>query len=424
MTQPPERHVYSVKEFTNRLARLFARHSALSNIAIAGEVSDLHPFGNGHVAFRLKEEQAVLDCIAWFDRRRELPELRDGMAVIATGSIGVRKERGAYQLVVEQLEPTGIGALFALYEKLKEKFRAEGLFDPARKRAVPHLPRRVALISARGEAHADFVQTLGRDASFVSVRFIETRVQGEGAEIEIAAALDEASRLDVDVVVLTRGGGSYEDLFPFNLEPVVRAIVRSRHPVVTAIGHTQDHHLADDVADLNFHTPSLAAKHLAQGWLFVTQRLGEAQRALRRAMETVILQASHRTHDARTRLDRGAERLVERKRTAVAALSVALDRRSPQQGLAQRLDRLVKLKSRIDTGAVRYFKDAQLSLERTGARLDRVDPLAPLARGYAIVTRDGEAVKDAAALRKGDAIEARFERGRAAAVVESTAHDA
>lgn len=421
--ETPSRRIFSVKEFTAGLSGWFARKRFFSNIAIAGEISDVHPFGGGHVGFRLKEEQAILECVAWSDRRKELPELKNGMAVIATGSIGVRQDRGCYQLVVESVEPTGLGALFLLFERLKEKFRAEGLFEQERKRAVPELPRRVALISARGKAMEDFIGTLERRAPFVEVTFIETQVQGQGAEIEIATALDNASRLAVDVVVLTRGGGSYEDLFPFNLEAVVRGIVRSRHPVLTAIGHSGDRHLADEAADRSFGTPSLAAEHIAQGWVLASRRVREAERALARAVQGIVLAAARRADDAKLRLRHSAERLTMRKRESLARLATEIDRRSPQRILAHDRERLLTIAARVETTAVRFVNTMERALERAGARLDRVDPLAPLARGYAIVTRDGKAIRDASILHKGDAIEARFEHGRAAAVVESVGQD-
>jgi exodeoxyribonuclease VII large subunit len=415
---PANRRVYSVKEFTSGLAAWFASKKFFADMAIAGEVSDLHPFGNGHVGFKLKEEQAIIECVAWWDRHRELPELKNGMAVIATGSIGIRQDRGCYQLVVETIEPTGLGALFLKYEKLKEKFRAEGLFDTSRKRLVPQLPRRVALISARGKAMEDFVETLARKAPFVDVTFIEAQVQGQGAEIEIAAALDAASQMTVDVIVLARGGGSYEDLFPFNLEPVVRAIVRARHPVLTAIGHSGDHHLADDVADAPFGTPSLAAEHIVREWVLALRRVRDAERRLLRAAERILLQASHRAYDLRQRLRYTGAAMLNAKTSQLTQWRRRLDVRSPQRAIGERRERLIRLSGAIQTSTLRYMGRAGSAFQRAAAGLDRVDPLAPLARGYAIVTHAGKAVKDASELHGGDAIEARFKRGVALARVE------
>jgi exodeoxyribonuclease VII large subunit len=421
--EAPERRVYSVGEFMRRMAGLFLRTPSLRAISISGEISGLREF-NGHLGFTLKEERAVLDCVVWSDARRDLPELSNGLAAIASGEIKVRPDRSGYQLIVTGVEPTGRGELFLLRERLKKSFRDEGLFDPSRKRAVPALPRRIALVSARGKAMHDFIETLKREAPFVDVTFIEAQVQGVGAEIEIAAAIDDASRLNVDVIVITRGGGSYEDLFPFNLEPVVRAIVRAKHPVITAIGHEEDHHLADDAADMRFGTPSLAAEHIARGWVFALRRLRDAERDLARALRGILIQASQRADFQRQLLRRGAAALISSKRAAFSELDRRLDRRSPQRGIADRREQLVRLSGRMGASSQRLLNGVERRLRNASAGLDRMDPLAPLARGYAIVVRAGATISDAASLHAGDLVEARFERGSASARVESVRLDA
>jgi exodeoxyribonuclease VII large subunit len=420
--QTPTRLVCTVGEFTRRMANLFLRTPALGDIAISGEVSGLREF-NGHLGFTLKEERAVLDCVAWSDARTAFPPLENGMAVIATGKVGVRADRSAYQLIVESIEPTGRGKFLQLYESLKLKFRSEGLFEASRKRPVPELPRSVALISAHGKAMEDFVDTIARRAPFVAVTFIDTQVQGQSAEIEIAAAVDRASNLNVDVIVITRGGGSYEDLFPFNLEPVVRAIVRARRPVLTAIGHSGDHHLADDVADMTFGTPSLAAEHIARGWLLARERLAVAERELARAVRDVLGRAAQRADALATSLVHRASALLTAKRGLLGENDRRLERRSPQRFVAERRARLAQLGGQLETNAVRFASNARHRVERVNALLDRFNPLEPLSRGYAIVMKDGKAVRDAAALAPGDAIRARFERGSAAARVESVQPD-
>ena len=417
------RHIYSVKEFANRVAAWFAKQSIFADIAITGEVSELRQFGTGHLSFRLKEEQAVLECVAWSDRRRSLPELKNGMAIVATGSINLRQDRGCYQLIVESAESAGLGALFLQFEKLKAKFLAEGLFEPGRKRAVPKFPRRVALVSARGKAMEDFCETIGTKAPFVEVIFIETQVQGLGAEIEIADAIDRASRLNVDVIVLTRGGGSYEDLFPFNLEPVVRAIVRAKNPVLTAIGHWSDRHLADAVADERCDTPSLAAERLASGWIFAQRQLQETSRALTRAMQTVILQKGNTLLDRARELDhRSPDRMVTERRARLARLAGRLDT-SAATFWPRKSRTYSEARASLDRAVAAFFLNSDRALERMTARLNRVDPLAPLSRGYAIVTVQGKAIHDAAALHKGDILDAQFERGKASARVESVTND-
>jgi exodeoxyribonuclease VII large subunit len=355
--------------------------------------------------------------------------------------VQIYSERSGYQLHVESIEPTGLGSLFLLYERLKEQFRSEGLFEPARKRAIPKLPRRVALVSASGKAVADFRQTIERSVPFVEVLFVETRVQGQGAEIDIAQALDDASRLDVDAIVLTRGGGSYEDLFPFNLEPVVRAIVRAKAPVFTAIGHTEDRHLADEVADLSFGTPSLAAEAIARGWLLAARRLAEADRDLERIARTIVLGAAQRTDAAREKLERAARQVVTLRRETLRLRVVQLERYNPQRTLADVRRRLAGGTEKLNTVAAQFMSRKSRGwsesrerlarvvlatqtnfarrLERSVSALDRADPLAPLARGYAIVSSGGRVVRDAAVLQAGDAIEARLGRGMLDARVES-----
>jgi exodeoxyribonuclease VII large subunit len=444
VNEPAPRVVRTVREFTAGLQRWFAGHRQLQEVAISGEISGLHPF-NGHLGFTLKEEQAVLECVVWSDKRRTMPELQNGTSAIATGSVRIRPDRSGYQLIVERLELTGLGDLFLLYERLKTQFRTEGLFEAARKRAVPELPRRVALISARGKAMDDFIGTIRRGVPFVDVQFIETRVQGQGADVEIAAALDAASARDVDAIVLTRGGGSYEDLFPFNLEAVVRAIVRAKHPVLTAIGHSTDHHLADDVADMTFGTPSLAAEHIARGWLLAQRRLQVAQRDLERAVRDVVVRAAQRVESASREIDRLGARALAAKFAALTERTQRLDRRNPQRIVAERRERLAGFSGRLDTAMARamsrkahawgearasldralpaFLANVHRRLERLDDALNGLDPLRPLSLGYAIVLRDGKAVRDAATLAAGDEVEARFERGTARARVESVRQD-
>jgi exodeoxyribonuclease VII large subunit len=441
---PSPRIVRTVREFTGGLQRWFAGHRQLQEVAISGEISGLHPF-NGHLGFTLKEEQAVLECVVWSDKRRLLPDLKNGTSAIAIGNVRIRPDRSGYQLIVESVELTGLGELFLLFERLKEQFRREGLFEAARKRAVPELPRRVALISARGKAMEDFVETIRRSVPFVEVTFIEARVQGQGADIEIAAALDDASARKVDAIVLTRGGGSYEDLFPFNLEAVVRAIQRAKHPVLTAIGHSGDHHLADDVADMTFGTPSLAAEHIARGWLLAQRRLHVAQRDLVRAVRDLHGAASQRVDAAKKELQRVAARSIAVKTAALTDRMQRLDRQNPQRVLAERRARVAGLSGKMDTAFARlmarkvhasgeagaallravpvYVKNVQRRLERAQDALAGLDPLRPLALGYAIVLHNGKAVTDAATLAPGNELETRFERGMARSRVESVTND-
>ena len=405
--QASTRVVRTVGEFTNGLIRWFKDHRQLQNVSISGEVSGLKEFGGHHLGFTLKEEQAVLECVMWADNRRNAPELVNGQQAIATGNVRIRHERSGYQLVVDAVELAGLGDLFQLYKGLKEKFRKEGLFETGRKRAVPELPRRVALISARGKAKEDFEGTIRRSVPFVEVQFVETRLQGLGAEVDIAEALDVASRANPDVIVLTRGGGTPEDLFPFNLESVIRAIVRATAPVLTAIGHSDDHQLADDVADMTFGTPSLAAEHIARGWLLAQRRLQVLQRDLVRAVRDALGRGGQRAEALRRDLERAAAQTFADKRAALARRIQRLEPRNPQRFLADVATRVAICTGRLDGAGVRllsrksnawtqertafdraltsYATNKSRGLERARSALEALDPLSPLSRGYAIV---------------------------------------
>jgi exodeoxyribonuclease VII large subunit len=438
--------VRTVREFTAGFSEYLDRLPWLRRIGIEGEVSGLRTFGDGHLGFSLKEDRAIVECIAWADARRMLAEFKNGDVVIAVGRVRIYPERGGFRLYAESIELVGLGELYRLYDSLKTRFAAEGLFAPERKRQVPELIRRVALVTAQdGRGAHDFLKTLRDEVPFVEVVVIETRVQGDGAEIDIAAALDRAAALGGDAVVLARGGGSYVELFPFNLEPVVRAIVRSRVPVLTAIGHEPDRHLADEVADLSFGTPSKAAAFIARAWLVARASLNQRTRDLDRAVREILLRHFHwvdaRSNDA----ERAALRVLAAKRAAFGAMSTRLERQSPQRVLAEFRDRTLRLEGRLDASAQRRLAGATRALDERANALERValrvaggatvrlerafaalaacDPLAPLTRGYAIVSAGGRAVRDASTLRPGDAILARLERGTLAARVEAVNDD-
>lgn len=412
--------VRTVSEFTNGLARWFENQNAFRGAAISGEVSGLKETSGGHLSFTLKDRGAVLSCIVWQSKVRSLPPMQNGLAVIAIGNVRLRAEQSSYQMLVDAVQLTGIGELFAKFEALKEQFRLEGLFESQRKRRVPQFVRRVALISAAGsKASEDFLATIRAKAPFVRVEFLGTRVQGVGAEVEIREAFDKAQALDVDAIVLTRGGGSYEDLFTFNEEPVVRAIVRSRHPVITAIGHQEDHHLADDVADATYGTPSKAAEAIAQAWVSTHERIARAKRDLRAAVENALGRRSQRLALALSGLTGETRRIVQIAERRVAGYERTLATCNPSARLGARQNTLVSLRERLASARGRYFDERKHRVERAGLQLDRVDPGAPLARGYAIVSKGGTVVRDAKQIAPGDTVSARLGHGTFDARVET-----
>jgi exodeoxyribonuclease VII large subunit len=431
--------VVSVGEFSARLRDVFRRIRAFEYLGISGEVSEFTARSNG-VYFTLKDANAVLQCFAHPSRARGFPKLPLGTAVIAYGTVRVAEWRSRYELLVNDVRLTGIGELFQQYEALKERLRAEGLFAPSRKRPIPPFPRAVALVSARGKGAEDFLTTLKMRAPQVKVEFIQTRVQGLGADVEIAEAVDRAARRHVDLIVLARGGGSYEDLFAFNLEPVVRAIVRSPVPVVTGIGHTENHHLADDVADLSCETPSNAAQFIANLWQRGGDRLARLGAQLAREIRDHLARATQHADLAFDTLERAWERSAVKRRERLSSLERRLIAQNPSHRVARRASRLSTLDSTLRNCALRVGPRSSRELEireerlaralerflsRTsnalalaGSRLMSSDPQKPLERGYAIVLLKGRALRDAREAAPGDAIEARLFHGSLSARVE------
>jgi exodeoxyribonuclease VII large subunit len=432
--------VVSVGEFSTRLRDVFRRVRAFEYIGVTGEVSQWSPRASG-VYFTIKDANAILECFAYHSRARGFPAVAPGTAVIAYGTVRVVERRSRYELLTDRLQLTGIGELYAQYEALKERFRAEGLFAPERKRAIPRFPRLVALVSAEAKGAEDFLTVMHERAPQVEVRLVPTRVQGVGADVEIAQAIDDACRLRPDAIVLARGGGSYEDLFAFNLEPVVRAIVRANVPVITGIGHTGDHHLADEVADLACETPSNAAQLIANLWQRGEDRLERLTAQLDREMRDLLARASQRGDAVHDALERAWERHANARRDRLTALDKRLSAQSPSQRVAKRAQLFTALRTRMDTWPARAFdawrtaaaaKAASLepawqrfisrrahAREIAAAHLDALDPLAPLARGYAVIHRNGELVRSVSQVAPGDEIRARLGRGTLGARVET-----
>lgn len=420
MIQPPRTpsFVVTVGEFAVRLREVFRRVKAFEFIGVAGEISQWNPRQNG-VYFTIKDQHAVLECFAYTNRAAKFPKVALGTAVVAFGTIRVVERRSRYELLVDELTLTGIGELYAQYEALKEQFRAEGLFAASRKRKIAPFPKRVVLVSADGKGAEDFLKVMRERVPHVDVTFVETRVQGIGADVEIAEALDRASKMAADVVVLARGGGSYEDLFAFNLEPVVRAIVRSKIPVITGIGHTGDHHLADEVADLTCETPTNAAQYLANLWQRGNERFERLAAQLDREMRDILARALQRADGALDVLERALERSIAIKRDRALTLERRLNGQNPAQRLAQRSTRLEGLRSRLAPAWKLYASRRESALRVASTQLAGVDPNAPLIRGYALVSHGGRLVRSAGDVSPGDVVTAHLAHGAIEARVET-----
>ncbi len=424
---------------------LFQRVPRFRDIAVSGEITGFKPSGNA-LFFDLKDQGAQggprLSC---FLRAEHVPrglELADGLAVVARGEIINYGPHGRYSLTVRRIEATGLGLLFVEFQALKERLQREGIFSDERKRALPRFPRTLAVISTReGKGIDDFVREIEKRAPFIRMQVFDTRVQGIGSERDIAAAVARADASGSDLILLGRGGGSYEDLFPFNREEVVRAIVAARTPVLTAIGHSADIHLADLAADGRANTPSLAADLVLSDWMKAAEWLPKMSERLAFAAERRFDVAARDIELRARALDDTTARHIAALRSALLQRErevVALDPRARLAGraaaIAARREQLQAVSAalfrraatRIDANRERLPERAlgivgrkRTLLDLARAALESADPNAPLRRGYAMLFRDGVVVRSATQLRVGDEVRARLGRGAARARIES-----
>jgi len=442
-TAPPhqtlrERDVYTVSRL-NREARGLVE-GTLGSIWLEGEVSNFLRHGSGHWYFSLKDDSAQVRCAMFRQRNAAIALVpRNGLQVLVRARASVYEPRGEFQLIVDHLEEAGEGELRRRYERLKRDLAAEGLFDTARKRPLPRLPRQVGVItSPTGAAIRDILHVLRRRFPAVPVVVYPVPVQGTGAAEAIAEAIRLAGeRAEADVLLVGRGGGSLEDLWAFNEEAVVRAVVASTIPVVSAVGHEVDVTLSDLAADLRAPTPSAAAELVvpdAGEWLRVLtahahRLLGAWRRAAARRDERlawagrrlVQLHPSLRLEQQTQRLDELGSRLaaavrgrLELEDHRLAARRAELVALSPRAQLAAFSHRLAATTGRLPTALAYRLAQSRDRLAGTLRALNAVSPLATLERGYAIVTRveDGRLVTDADQARAGTEIEARLARGR------------
>ncbi|MGH7729704.1 MAG: exodeoxyribonuclease VII large subunit [Candidatus Eiseniibacteriota bacterium] len=414
---------------------------------VKGELSGFKRSDRGHLYFSLKEgTTALLDCVMWKTPAGRLTfEPRDGTEVEAFGAITVYEPRGRYQLVVEELRPGGLGALLLALEELKRRLQAEGLFDAARKRPLPRFPGRVGLVTSPvGAAVRDLVKVLRTRWPGIGIVLAPVRVQGEGAAAEIAAAIARFNRyMKVDLLIVGRGGGSLEDLWAFNEEPVVRAIAGSRLPVISAVGHEVDWTLADLAADVRAATPSNAAELAVRDHVEVRRRIealdARGVRALlqaledrrRRLRELIEKYGFRRQRDVlgywQQRVDDLLERLRVRLRDGLAAMRARLEGVQSRYGLrewpralAARRVEVTALAERLTTVAVGVIHAARIRLAGYQDRLRALSPRLVMERGYCLVRRpDGTLLRVAAELAVGDPITVEFARGEADARVEA-----
>jgi exodeoxyribonuclease VII large subunit len=402
-----------------QLARILkSRLAELGRVRVEGELSRLNWASSGHLYFTLKDESAALSCAVWKSARARAlgVEPTEGARVVVTARIDFYEPRGSLTLIVEKLEPLGLGALLVELEKLKAQLRARGWFD--RKRPLPALPRMVGVVTSRdGAAWQDFQQTLRKRWPDYPLRLCHTQVQGPGAAASIARAIERLAASGVDVIALVRGGGSLEDLWAFNERAVAEAIWNSPVPIVSGVGHETDVTLADLVADLRAHTPTDAAQSVIPSRAEYDERLERAFAYLGEAIHARLLRARHAVElAAGRRLWLSLRTRVERERGALARLAARFAARDPRARIAPLEQRLLHNGQRIRTAGARAL-DARTHRIALAARgLDATSPLAVLGRGYSVTLASGPggavAVRDAASVAAGAELVTLFARGR------------
>ena len=443
--RPPRRRALTVSELTERIQGVL--ETEFVDVWVEGEVSNLKIASSGHWYFSLKDEQAQLRAVVWkTDARLIRFRPQDGMKVLARGALRVYPPRGEYQLSVQVLEPLGKGSLQQAFEELKDRLEKEGLFDPARKRPLPMLPRRIGVVtSPTGAVLRDILRVLRSRFPTLEVLVYPALVQGEGAAAEIARGVRALNRIGgTDVIVLARGGGSLEDLWAFNEEDVARAIAASRIPTISAVGHETDFTIADFVADLRAPTPSAAAERVVQAREELQARvaaLAERRDAalrlrLARTRSRVEAAAAHRVFaaergrvrvlaqrvdDLARRAQAGLVRGVERGRGNARRLGERLAAFRFDRQLAARRERLLRHSGRLLALFRADAEKRRASVSRLAASLDGLSPLAVLGRGYALVWDESgrRLVRDAAEVETGDGLRIRLHRGALRATVSA-----
>jgi exodeoxyribonuclease VII large subunit len=404
-----ERHILTVSELTAGIKDLL--ESTFEEVWVEGEVSNLRRPPSGHLYFTLKDENSQIRGVLFKQQSRYLRfELEDGQQVICWGRVGIYEKRGEYQLILDYVEPRGIGSLQLAFEQLKQRLFEEGLFDEARKRALPLVPTRIGIVtSPTGAVIRDMLHILRRRFANIEVLLYPVRVQGEGAAAEIAQGIAFlGAQGEVDVIIVGRGGGSLEDLWAFNEEAVARSIFASPIPVISAVGHETDFTIADFVADVRAPTPSAAAELVVQQKRDLIRQIEVLRERLLRGMDRLLVSSREeitvrqgsikdprrRIEDHRLRLDEQWSRLAQatlrtwrEKGEQSERLSRLLLMQSPSHDIRSSGEGVAQLNRGLRGGMAAILAARRKGWEKEVARLDALSPLAILDRGYSITRR-------------------------------------
>lgn len=417
-----------------------------ADVWVEGEISNLKIPSSGHLYLTLKDENAQVRAVIFRASGRSIKFVpKEGQQVLCRGRVTVYEPRGEYQIVIDYIEPRGLGALQAAFEQLKERLQKEGLFDPSRKKPLPILPQRIGIVtSPTGAALRDMLKVLGGRRAHLEILINPVPVQGEGAASAIASAIDELNELGrLDLLIVGRGGGSLEDLWAFNEEAVARAIFRSRIPVISAVGHEVDYTIADFVADLRAATPTAAAEIVVRSWQEWLDRI-EAQRARlnqgirhglemargrlrvyqrslrdpRRVIEAYLL----RLDELDGRIRQGLFNTLRHQSLRLRHARESLRHRSPMERLHRLATRAQDLTKRFELQIGFYLRQKRNRLESLLTTMDGLSPLAILSRGYSITRKLPEMtlIKEARSVSPGQQVHVRLHRGSLICRVDET----
>ena len=429
------RQVLTVSDLTSQIRRLLEQR--VGEVWVGGEISNLRAQSSGHIYFTLKDAGAQLSCVCFRDAARwSRALLADGQQVILQGDVTVYEVRGQYQLVVRQIELRGVGALQVAFEKLKLKLAAEGLFAPERKRPLPKYPQRIGLVtSPTGAAIRDVLHVVQRRNPSLEIVLVSCRVQGQGAAEEIAEAIKLLNRYSVasepiqrfndstnlDLILVTRGGGSLEDLWAFNEEVVARAIFESAIPIVSAVGHEIDFTIADFVADVRAATPSAAAEIITEGVFASREFVANLMRRMAQAHPRRRLNEQlQRLDDLQTGLLRQTKQGVRERQVICQNLATRLRQVRPKQFLEQRRELLKVTQKRLRELARAQFKNCKNSFAATESRLRLLGPEQVLSRGYSITmdAATGKIIRRAKDAKQSQRLKTRVKQGEIQSTVE------
>lgn len=388
----------SVSDLNKYIKDKIANDEALNNVLVKGEISNFKNHYTGHMYFTLKDENSLIKCIMFKTYTSNLKFMpKDGMKVMVFGTVSVFERDGVYQIYCKAMQEDGMGSLYTAYEELKAKLEKEGLFDVAHKKKIPAMPKCIGVLTSNtGAVIRDIINVSTRRNPNVYIKLLPVPVQGEGAAVKIAEAIRTMNEQKLaDVIILARGGGSLEDLWPFNEEIVAREIYNSELPVISSVGHETDFTIADFVADLRAPTPSAAAElavpNIADVALKINSYKNRYQLALKKKVEFMRLRYEKCMN----------QRVFKEPLQKIQEKYIVID---------------MKIKS-MQNSAEAMYKDKKGNAMKLIAKLDALSPLKTLMRGYSIVSLNGKSIKSAKALNKDDEVELRLSDGSAKAKI-------